>query len=158
MTKASDVLFDGNADNWQAFEDHLAKEATNPTMSWIKDIIGFQIMGQCPEINLIEIYFNIPPNMIAGLQDDLEDTKEGYLNNLNTELYKLKTLKTKFCNCLTHSFGDLIEESMPMDILKNDRHMYFYLIISRTFPDKDAHKEVIKNYILELKITNSNSM
>jgi site-specific recombinase XerD len=32
------------------------------------------------------------------------------------------------------------------------------LIISRTFPDKDAHKEIIKNYILELKITKSNSM
>jgi hypothetical protein len=32
MTKASDVLLDGNADNWQAFEDHLTKEASNPTI------------------------------------------------------------------------------------------------------------------------------
>jgi hypothetical protein len=47
---------------------------------------------------------------------------------------------------------------MPMDIINNDGRIYFCLIISRTFPDKDAHKEIIKNYILELKITKSNSM
>jgi hypothetical protein len=47
---------------------------------------------------------------------------------------------------------------MPMDISDNDSRIYFYLIISRTFPDKDVHKEIIKNYILELNITKSNSM
>jgi hypothetical protein len=60
MTKASDVLFDGNADNWQTFEDHLAKEADNLTISWSKDILGFQIMGQCHFVNLLETYCNIP--------------------------------------------------------------------------------------------------
>jgi hypothetical protein len=29
MTKASNVIFDGHADNWQALEDHLIKEASD---------------------------------------------------------------------------------------------------------------------------------
>jgi hypothetical protein len=41
MTKASKILFDGNAGNWQAFEDHLTKEAASSAISWSKDIIGF---------------------------------------------------------------------------------------------------------------------
>jgi hypothetical protein len=32
ITKARDVLFDGNTDNWQAFEDHLTKESVNSTI------------------------------------------------------------------------------------------------------------------------------
>jgi hypothetical protein len=40
MTKESDILFDGNAKNWKAFEDHLTKEAANPTIGWSKDILG----------------------------------------------------------------------------------------------------------------------
>jgi hypothetical protein len=47
---------------------------------------------------------------------------------------------------------------MPMDMSNNDGRIYCCLIISRTFTDKEAHKEIIKNYILELKITKSNSM
>jgi hypothetical protein len=62
--------------------------------------------------------------MIDGLQDDLKDTKEGDLNNLNTNLYKLKSLK-KLRNCLTNSFSDHIEESMPMDIINNNGRIYF---------------------------------
>jgi hypothetical protein len=120
MTKASDVLFDGNADNWQSFEDHLSKEAANLTIGWSKDILSFQIMGQGPVINLLKKYFNIPSNKIAGLQDDLKNTKEGDLKNLDTKLHKVKALKTKLRNCLTHSFGDHIEESMPMHINSND--------------------------------------
>jgi hypothetical protein len=108
MIKASNVLFDGNADNWQAFEDHLTKEAANQTICWSKDILGFQIMGQGPVINLLETYFDIPSNMIARFQDDLKNTKEEDLNNLDTELYKLKALKIKLRNCLTHSVGDHI--------------------------------------------------
>jgi hypothetical protein len=158
MTKSSDVLLDVNADKWQAFEDHLTKEAANPSIGWSKDILGFQIMGQGPVINLLEKYFDMPPNMIAGLQDEPKDTKEGDLNNLYTKRYRLKALKTKLHNCLTHSFGDHIEESMPMDIINNDGRIYFCLIISHTFMDKDAYKEIINNYILELKITKSNSM
>jgi hypothetical protein len=67
-------------------------------------------MEQSPVIDLLETYFDIPPNMIVGLQDDLKDTNEGDLNNINTKLYKLKALKTKLCNCLTHSFGNHIKE------------------------------------------------
>jgi hypothetical protein len=75
MTKASDVLFDGKLENWQTFEDHLTKEAANPTMSWSKYILGFQIMGQGPVvINLLKTSFDIPSNIIVVLQDDLKDT------------------------------------------------------------------------------------
>jgi hypothetical protein len=95
---------------------------------------------------------DIPSNMIAGLQDDLKKTKEEDLNNLDTKLYKLKALKTELRNCLTHSFGDHVKELMHTDISNNDGRIYLCLIISCTFWDKDAHKEIIKNYILELKI------
>jgi hypothetical protein len=47
---------------------------------------------------------------------------------------------------------------MPMDISNNHGQIYFGILISRTFSDKEAHKEIIKNYIMELKITKSNSM
>jgi hypothetical protein len=125
MTKASGIVLCGNADNWQAFEDHLTKEAANPIIGWNKDILGFQIMGEGSVINLLKTYFDIPPNMIARLQDDLKDTKEGDMNNLDTKLYKLKALNTKLRKCLTHSFGNHIEESMPVDISNNDGCMYF---------------------------------
>jgi hypothetical protein len=59
---------------------------------------------------MLETYFAIPPNMIAGLQDDLKDTKGGDISSMDTKLYKLKALSTKLRNCLTHSFGDHIEE------------------------------------------------
>jgi hypothetical protein len=32
MTKACDILFDGKPENWSMFEDHLIKEAENPTI------------------------------------------------------------------------------------------------------------------------------
>jgi hypothetical protein len=126
MTKASDnVLFDVNADNSQAFEDHLTKEAASPTIGWSKYILGFQITGQGPVINLLKTYFDIPSNMIAELQDDLKNTKEEDLNNLDMKLYTLKALKAKLRNCLTHSVGDHIEESMPMDISNNNGRILF---------------------------------
>jgi hypothetical protein len=51
MTKASDTFFDGKPENWPMFEDHLIKEAENPTIGWSKEIIGFKLMGQGQEIN-----------------------------------------------------------------------------------------------------------
>jgi hypothetical protein len=120
MPKAGNILFDGNTDNWQALEYNLTNETANPTIGWSKYILGFQIMVQGPVINLLKTYFNIPSNMISGLQDDLKNTKQGDLNNLDTKLYKLKAMKNKFRNCLTHSFGDHIKESRPMDIINKD--------------------------------------
>jgi succinate dehydrogenase/fumarate reductase-like Fe-S protein len=67
MTKAIKVLFDGNADNWKSIEDHISKETANPIIGWSKCILSFQIMEQCPVINLPETYFDPPPDMIAGL-------------------------------------------------------------------------------------------
>jgi hypothetical protein len=109
VTKASDILFDGQTKNWPVFEDHLVKEAENPTIGWNKDIIGFQIMGQCPVINLLETYFDLPPNIITRLQGDLKDTKQEDLSNMDTKYYKLNAIKTKLRNCQTASFGDHIE-------------------------------------------------
>jgi hypothetical protein len=139
MTKAIDIIFDGKPENWQAFEYHLVKESGNPTISWSNTILGFQIMGQCPVITLLKTFY-IPPNMISGLQDDLKDTKEGDLGSMNTKLYKLKALNTKLPNCLTHSFGNPIEEPIPLDISNSNGRIYFCLIILRIFPYKYAHK------------------
>jgi hypothetical protein len=41
MTKASNIIFHGKPENWPAFEDHLVKEAENPTIVWSKDILSF---------------------------------------------------------------------------------------------------------------------
>jgi hypothetical protein len=47
---------------------------------------------------------------------------------------------------------------MPTDVINKDGHIFFCMIISCTFPDKEAHKDIIRNYIMELEITKSNSM
>jgi hypothetical protein len=147
MAKASYTLFDRKPEIWPTFEDHLIKEAANPTIGWSKDILGFKIMGKGPEINLMESYFDIPKHMIYGLIDELINSKREDINNINSKLYKLNALKTKLRSCLTPTFGYGIEEYMP----EEDR-IFFILIISRTFPDKEANKGIIRNYIMELEI------
>jgi hypothetical protein len=66
-TKASETRFDGKPENWPTFENHLIREAENPTIGWSKDILGFKVVGQQPEINLLESYFDIPEYMISVL-------------------------------------------------------------------------------------------
>jgi hypothetical protein len=99
--------------------------------------------------------------MTSGLVYDLKTTKRedtNTIDTIDTKLYKLNALKTKLRNCLTQTFGDDIEESIPTGINNKDGHIFFCLIISRTFPDKEAHKDIIRNYIMELKIIKSKSM
>jgi hypothetical protein len=60
MTKASNTLFDRKPENWPTFESHIIREAENPTSGWSKNIISFKIIGQDPEINFLESYFDIP--------------------------------------------------------------------------------------------------
>jgi hypothetical protein len=47
---------------------------------------------------------------------------------------------------------------MPRGIINTDVRIFFCLIVSRTFSDKEAHNYIIHNYIIELKIAKSNSM
>jgi hypothetical protein len=77
---------------------------------------------------------------------------------IDTTLYKMNALKTKLRNCLAPAFGDDIKESMPEGTINNNGHSYFIINISRTFPGKEAHTHTIWEYMMELKITKSNSM
>jgi hypothetical protein len=47
---------------------------------------------------------------------------------------------------------------MPTDLSNKDGHIFFIKIVSHTFPDKEAHKSIIYEYILKLEITESNNM
>jgi hypothetical protein len=47
---------------------------------------------------------------------------------------------------------------MPLGLSKKDGRIFFIKIISHTFPDKEAHKRIIYEYILKLEITDSNNM
>jgi hypothetical protein len=51
-----------------------------------------------------------------------------------------------------------IEASMPLGLSNIDGRMFFIKLILHTFPDKEAHKRIIYEYILKLEITESNNM
>jgi hypothetical protein len=53
-TKACDIIFDGKPENWPTFKGHLIKEAEHPTIGWSKDTLGFQLVEDGQEINLLE--------------------------------------------------------------------------------------------------------
>jgi hypothetical protein len=108
--------------------------------------------------NFLEVYFNIPDIMIDALKDDLKCTKPEDLHKTALQLYKLYSLRTKLKNCLTLDLTHDIETSMPTGIRNKDGHILFIKIFSHTFPDKEAHKRIIYEYILKLKITQSNNM
>jgi hypothetical protein len=38
MTKACDVIFDEQPENWPAFKSHLLNEAKNPTIGWSNEL------------------------------------------------------------------------------------------------------------------------
>jgi hypothetical protein len=67
-------------------------------------------------------------------------------------------LKTKLKDCLTPDLAHDIETSMPLGLSNKDGSIFFIKIVSHTFPDKEAHKCVIYEYILKLEITKSNNM
>jgi hypothetical protein len=108
--------------------------------------------------NLLESYFNILEIMIEALQEDLKHTTQIDLVKPASKLYRLHSLKTKLKNCLTSDLACDIETSMPTSIINNDGHIFFVKIVSYTFPDKEAHKRIIYEYILKLEITESNNM
>jgi hypothetical protein len=47
---------------------------------------------------------------------------------------------------------------MPPGLSYKYRQIYFIKLVSHTFPDKEAHKRIIYEYILKLEITESNNM
>jgi hypothetical protein len=47
---------------------------------------------------------------------------------------------------------------MPPGMSHKDGRIYFIKLVSHTFPDKEAHKRIIYEYILKLEITESNNM
>jgi hypothetical protein len=72
-------------------------------------------------------------------------------------MYKLHCLKTKLKNCLTTDLTLDIETSMPPGLPNKDGRLFFIKLVLHTFPDKEAHKRIIFEYILKLEITESNN-
>jgi hypothetical protein len=96
--------------------------------------------------------------MIGVLQNDLQNAKQIDLVRLVSQLYKLHCLNTKLKNCLTPDLARDIKTSMPNGLSNNDGRIFYIKIVSHTFPDKEAHKQIIYQYILKLEITESNNM
>jgi hypothetical protein len=90
--------------------------------------------------------------------NDLADTKQIDLVQPSSQLFKLHCLKTKLKNCLTPDLAHDIDASMPPGLSHKDGRIYFIKLVSHTFPDKEAHKRIIYEYILKLEITESNNM
>jgi hypothetical protein len=158
-TKPSETLSNGTPENWLAFEHHLLTEAENPTIRWNQKITNFQPTdGTSEPFNFLEGYFDIPENMTGTLMDDLANAKIVNLISPASQLYKLQCLKTKLKNCLTSDLAHDIEESMPIGLSNKDGRIFFIKLVSHTFPDKEAHKHIIYEYILKLEITESNNM
>jgi hypothetical protein len=67
-------------------------------------------------------------------------------------------LKTKLKNCLTTDIAHDIDASMPPRLIHKDRKINFIKLVSHTFPYKEAHKQIIYEYILKLEIKESNNM
>jgi hypothetical protein len=96
--------------------------------------------------------------MTYALNDDLEYAKADDLQNQPLQLYILYSLKTKLKNCLTPDLACDIETTMPDVVSNKYGHMFFIKIISTTFPDKESHKHISCEYILNLESTQSNNM
>jgi hypothetical protein len=108
--------------------------------------------------NFLEGYFNIPEIMIDALTEHLERTKAEDLQKQNSRLYKLYSLKSKLQNCLTPDLAPDIKTSMPTRVSNKDGRIFFIKLIPNTFPDKEAHKHIICEYVLKLEIAQSNNM
>jgi hypothetical protein len=158
MTKASDTLFDGTPENWPIYEHHLLTEAENPTIAWNQHITHFQSDEEEEPLNFLEIYFDLPEDISQKLQLDLANDKMANIMQVNSKLYKLHCLKTKLNNCLTPDLALDINTSMPPGLPNKDGHLFFVKLVLHTFPNKEAHKRIVYEYILKLEITESNNM
>jgi hypothetical protein len=153
MTKPSDILFDGTPENWTAFEHHLLTEAENPTISWNQDITNYHPSKNYEPFNYLERYFDFPDDMTTTLMNELAEAKQIDLVQPSSQLFKLHCLKTKLKNCLTPDLTHDIDASMPPGLSQKDGRIYFIKLVSHTFPDKEAHKRNIYEYILKLEMT-----
>jgi hypothetical protein len=158
MTTPSDTLFDGTPENWPAFEHHLLTEAENLTIGWNQDINNYQPNENSEPFNFLEIYFYLPDAMMNQLMNNLADAKQIDLVQPSSQLFKLRCLKTKLKNCLTPDLAHNIDALLPPGLSHKDGRIYFIKLVSHTFPDKEAHKRIIYEYILKLEITESNTM
>jgi hypothetical protein len=96
--------------------------------------------------------------MTNTLLNNLADAKKIDLVSPSSQLYKLHCLKTKLKNCLTTDLAHDIEASMPTGMSNKYGRLFLIKLVSHTFPDKEAHKRIIYEYILQLEITESNNM
>jgi hypothetical protein len=158
MTKPSETLFDGTPENWPAFEHHLLTEAEHPTISWNQDINNYQPTEDSEPFKSLERYFDLPDNMMNMLMNELADAKIIDLVQPASQLFKLHCLKTKLKNCPTTDLAHDIDASMPIGLSNKDGRLFFIKLVSHTFPDKEAHKQIIYEYIIQLEINKSNNM
>jgi hypothetical protein len=143
MTKPSDTLFNGTPETWPTFEHHLLTEAESPTISWNQDITNYQPNKNSEPFNFLERYFDLPDDMRNTLMNNLADAKQIDLAQPASQIFKLRCLKTKLKNCLTTDLAHDINASMPTGMSNKDRRIYFIKLFYHTFPDKEAHKQII---------------
>jgi hypothetical protein len=152
MTKASGTLFDGTPENCPIFEHHLLTEAEHPTIAWNQHITHFQPDEEEEPLNLLERYFDIPEDISQKLQLDLTNDKMADLMQVHSKLYKLHCLKTKLKKCLTPDLALDIDTSMPPGLPNRYGRLFSVKLVLHTFPDKEAHKRIIYEYILKLEL------
>jgi hypothetical protein len=96
--------------------------------------------------------------MTNTLMNKLADAKQIDLVQPASQLFKLHCLKNKPKNCLTTDLAHDIDASVPTGLSHKDGRLFFIKLVYHTFPDKEAHKRIIYEYILKLEITKSNNM
>jgi hypothetical protein len=96
--------------------------------------------------------------MTNTLMNKLVDAKMIDIVSPALQLYKLHCSKTKLKNCLTTNLAHDIDASMPIGLSNKYGRLFFIKLVSHTFPDKEARKRIIYEYILKLEITESHNM
>jgi hypothetical protein len=156
MTKASDILFDGTPENYPIFEHHLLTEAENPTITRSHNITHFQPENEEKPLNFLERCFDLPEDISLKLKLDLANDTIADIAQVDSKLYKLHCLNTKLKKCLTPDLVLDNDTSMPPGLPNKDGRLFFVKLVLHTFPDKEANKQIIYEYILKLEITESN--
>jgi hypothetical protein len=90
--------------------------------------------------------------------NDLADANIIDLVTPASQLYKLHCLKTRLKNFLTTDLTHDIEASITIGLSTKDGRLFFINLVSHTFPDKEAHKRIIYEYILKLEMIEPNNM